>query len=345
VILAAYQSWTESLYGRGLFSDAAAYASEAHADNPISVWGSGITGLAFAGGCMLPALLFIPWMWRRRAILGIFIAAAVGTVAVARGWLFVERSFPKEHAGFLAFQLLLFIAGGVSVLALAVADAWRRRDADSVLLAAWVIGTFIFTSYLNWTVNARSVLPLIPAAAILIVRRLDEAPRRSFHAAWVLAIPLAISGVLSFWVTWSDTTMANSERKAAQMIHDKTAGQPGNVFFSGHWGFQYYMQLWGAKPLDLAQNDVAGGDFVVQPDNNSNAVPVAARATESRETIELPNPSWVTTMRVERAAGFYSAIYGVMPFGFGRVPDERYFLVRLRKPSAEELREFVQSLK
>ena len=38
----------------------------------------------------------------------------------------------------------------------------------------WVIGTFLFAAFLNWTVNARSLLPLTPAVAILMTRRLEQ---------------------------------------------------------------------------------------------------------------------------------------------------------------------------
>jgi hypothetical protein len=73
----------------------------------------------------------------------------------------------NEHWAIITIQLVLFIAGGVSTLALAIADYRREREADSLLLLLWVAGTFWFTAYLNWTVNARSILPMVPAVGIL----------------------------------------------------------------------------------------------------------------------------------------------------------------------------------
>src|SRR5271156_2372169 len=60
-----------SLYGRGLLSDAAVYVDQVHAENPRSFWGNSTVGLSFVGGCTLPALIFIPWLWRRKFIPGI----------------------------------------------------------------------------------------------------------------------------------------------------------------------------------------------------------------------------------------------------------------------------------
>ena len=157
-IIGGYQEWTISLYGRGLLSDAAGYANQFHGEHSMSFWGASVVGLSFVGGCALPALIFIPWLWRRNFILGACVAAALGAAAAGRGWFInVGSPFPKEHQGFLVLQLLLFIVGGISALGLALSDLWRRRDADSVFLAMWVIGTFIFAAYLNWTVNARSL--------------------------------------------------------------------------------------------------------------------------------------------------------------------------------------------
>jgi hypothetical protein len=41
------------------------------------------------------------------------------------------------------------------------------------MLMLWVLGTFVFAAFMNWTVNARSILPMTPAIGILIVRRLE----------------------------------------------------------------------------------------------------------------------------------------------------------------------------
>lgn len=327
-ILGGYQEWTYSLYGRGLLSDIAPYVNQFHAKHPMSFWGASTVGLAFVGGCTLPALICIPWLWRRTFIFGGCVAA-IGTAAAAWGWFNVGSPFAQQHDEFLAVQLLLFIVGGMSVLALGVSDVWRRRDADSVFLAAWVAGSFIFAAYVNWTINSRSVLPLIPAAAILIARRLDEVQRPSRQAVRALVTPLVVSGLVCLWVAWGDTALANSAREAAQIIHDKTASQPGKVFFSGHWGFQYYMQSFGAQPLDQSQLKLTSADLIVQPENNSNLVEIPVDLTSSSEVIELHERCWTATMCTDRAAGFYTSLWGVMPFTFGRVPDEHYTLVRL----------------
>ncbi len=324
-ILAGYQIWTRALYGHGLLSDATAYANEGHHLHPLSFLAPSLVGLSFLGGCALPALTFVPWLWQKRGILAGLAFSSVS--AVALGWI-SKGSFPRDHQWFLAAQFALFIAGGLSALALAWSDFWRRQEADSVLLLAWVLGTFIFAAFLNWTVSARSVLPLVPAVAILIVRALDSNPKCGTRS-WIFTVPLAVSLLLSLWVTWGDTRLANSAREAAELIQRKTGGQSGKVLFQGHWGFQYYMEAFGARPLDLRQVDCSSFDTIVEPSNNSNVAPLPSSMIGSCDLVTIHLRRWVTTMHFERSAGFYSSIWGALPFAFGPVPDEKYKLIHL----------------
>ena len=54
------------------------------------------------------------------------------------------------------FQVVLWAASGLHLLALAGADLWRRRDPDSLLLALWLAGVFVFEAFVNWSTNVSS---------------------------------------------------------------------------------------------------------------------------------------------------------------------------------------------
>src|ERR1700722_16187910 len=114
-------------------------------------------------------------------------------------------------------QMIFWATSGLGLLELAVTDLWRQRDNRSLLLALWVAGTFVFAAFCNWTVNARSILPLCPAVAILVARRLDV----KFPVAekpWspgIIACLLAAYG-LAWSVTMADFSMAGACRQGAQ---------------------------------------------------------------------------------------------------------------------------------
>ena len=199
-----------------------------------------------------------------------------------------------------------------------------------MLLGLWAVGTFVFVSLLNWTVNARSVLPLIPAAAILTARRLE-----TIHAAWTrnlklqVAGALIVSGVLSIWVAGADTRLANLAREAAQSIRGRTSNEVGTLWYEGHWGFQYYMEQLGARPVDAENFQIRPGDFVAVPENNLRFAGFPPDMSFQKEAVlELPNPSGAATLSWPLGAGFYTSYWGPLPFAFGPAPPERYVLVR-----------------
>ncbi len=336
-VLAGYHGWSYSLYGRGLLSDAASYATER------SVLGGNIhasrvmVGLAFAGGCVLPALFYAPRIWKRVGwIVGAVAAAVLGAV-VGAGWLAGNGlNLPDGFRLPGAAQFALFSAGGMSLLALVVADLRRVRDAAAWLLAAWLAGTFVFASLVNWTVNGRSMLPIVPAAAVLLARRVEQAPwGRGLLRKLADLGPAILALTIALWVAWADTRLANSARTAAELLHERSRGQEGTLWFEGHWGFQHYMEAIGAHPIDVDASVFRPGDLVAVPLNNTNLFPIPEDRVASHERFDLPLDTWLTTMHADRAAGFYADVWGPLPFSFGAAPTETYLLLRLKAPPAD----------
>jgi 4-amino-4-deoxy-L-arabinose transferase-like glycosyltransferase len=328
--LVGYEYWTKALYGRGLVGGAAAYA-QTH--NSVGFY-TALVGLSFAGGCALPALTFAPVIWSRRGILLGGAAAAIAGLLVGFGGLGLVPTTAPGHRVVLSLQLALFIAGGVGALALAFTDWRRNRDPGSVLLLTWVLGTWIFASFVNWTVNARSVLPLIPAVGILLARRLETlgslAGKRRMAK---LVVPLVVSAAVALWVTWADASLANSARDAARYVRDHLSKPGINVSFEGHWGFQYYMQAYHFQPVDFRDFHVETGDLVVIPDNSSYATvqSIPANVVASRGVLALPVKARMTTMSAAWGSGFYSNALGPLPYSFGTALSEYYMVLRLKE--------------
>lgn len=328
--LAGYHFWTYGLYGRGLLSDAASYAHFKPASQQLPLLQESLVGLSFTGGCVISALTLAPLLWSRKQMVIGLLASALAGLSVAAGW--VHLSTHVTHWSLVEIQLALFVAGGISLLALAVIDAWTHRDADSAFLTLWVLGTFVFAVYVNWTANGRSILPMIPAAGILIGRRLEAMPK--LGSLVKLSAGMGVAGVLALWIACADAGWADSAKRAADLIHQKTQTESGTIWFAGHWGFQYYMQAYGAHPVDISNfsSNFHTGDFVVMPKNNTNLFEIAPQFITSREVIELPMPGRAATMCPELGAGFYSSVWGPLPFAIGSVTPERYSLLRLGNP-------------
>lgn len=361
-ILVAYQYVTWRLYGRGLLSDAASYATSLRerfiGRFPFQI--KLIMGLVFTGGCVACTLFNLPFLlpWRQPwrsllavvALAGISVVSAVVLVPPAVKSLAVhmpglETQFTTEAA--------FFAAAGLVLVALALHDLWLERDAGSWLLLLWVAGTMVFAAFVNWAVNGRSILPLVPAAAILIMRRLDQlrGPATG-RPEWRLVLPLVPSGVLALAVAAADVSQANTARMAAEQIGRDFRARRGTLWFEGHWGFQYYMQLHGGRSILFHRDpwtNVLGwmwprpqpGDHLVEPSNNSDVFTRAFENTPYRLTpgcIELRHEPYeyrpcqlLSTTQPALRAGFYSHTFGgELPYAFGQydltehVPSEIY---------------------
>jgi hypothetical protein len=209
------------------------------------------------------------------------------------------------------------------LLALTITDVCRRRDAGSWLLTLWVLGTFLFSAMLNWTINGRSILPMAPAVGILIVRRMEQKGWTGWKT-WPrgVFVCLASGAILVLMVTRADFLFAKAVRDSAQQTYVKFGRVSVRFWFQGHWGFQYYMESLGASPLDEMHTVLKRKDTIATPVNNTNFLPLKPELAVLRELITVPGPRFLTTMKGEVGSGFYASLRGPLPFAFGFAPPE-----------------------
>lgn len=328
-VLYGYQVATTALYGHNLLLRAVQFTSFFAAFQKqtagYSATATAFTALAFTGGCVAVAAFFAPLLWRRRTLMvggGVLIllaafAAFVGVLG--NGFNAAAWSSPFV----VKLQVIFWAACGLGVLALAIADVVQRRDAGAWLLVLWVLGTFSFAAFCNWTVNGRSILPMMPAVGILIARRLDRnLPATKTMWPRGAIISLAASAVLSLLVLHADYLFARATRENAKIACSKLRAEGHLLWFEGHWGFQYYMEAGGARAIDLAHPTLKPGDTFVVPFNNAGLHSPRLDTGTPREVITVPKSPFLATMDKSVGAGFYASIVGPLPFAFGRVPPE-----------------------
>jgi Flp pilus assembly protein TadD len=193
------------------------------------------------------------------------------------------------------------------------------------LILCWIGGVLIFAVLVNWTVNGRSILPMVPAAGILLARRL-ETIKWEPRSAWAGAVALGAGALVSLAVTWADYDWANVTRKAAQDLNSRYQATDRKVWFDGHWGFQYYMQQQGALPVDANSSRIHTNDRVVMPSANSYSSVLPAEWLTLVEKFEVSSNRPLTTMSKPRS-GFYSDLFGALPFAFGSPDPEFYYVL------------------
>lgn len=340
-VIVIYEAMTKGKYGEGLFSNAMIYPWEATAKAEKQLTGQFLTGLSFTGGCLFSALFYVPFLKSRKVLfsgIAIFLALLpLFCLGIARGLT------SKTDVIAVTAEGALFATIGIGILALTVADIVQQKTADSLLLSLWVFGTFVFATMMNWSITSRTLLPMAPAVVILLIRRFEIStvvaagvtdgkglpilPLRTVAATWWPLLPAALVSLL---ITMADYKLADTARLAASYFQNRFQSEPGTVWFEGHWGFQYYMEQWKAKPLDRAERGMISGDALIVPLSNSNV-----SRTPPVPTIGPPEhvnyPQFLlATMSPEMHAGFYSSRWGPLPWVFASIPPEQYLIFRVK---------------
>jgi hypothetical protein len=232
------------------------------------------------------------------------------------------RDAPAEQ---LLFTGLGLATSGL-VLAAAGASLRRGRAAEGRFLAAWlaieVAGFAAISPYLA----ARRVLGAALVGLLLCGRaalvRLGRDPARR-----ALRVPLGLGVALGALFAASDffdaVAIRDAVRAASRRI-DELDHRPGRatVWYLGHWGFQFYAEAHGMRPVVPGESRLRRGDWLVAPEGVSTQSVRAPGASPHPERIEVRSASpWSTNpwsymgplpMRARSAAHVRVAIHPVL---------------------------------
>lgn len=328
LVLGAYETWTSSMYGLGHLSDASRHLTIQTAVATF-LEAKLFIAMSFLGGSFVGVIFLVPVVCSRR-----WIVTALLTWAAISAYLMTYK-IPNEYFGFSpartftvssAIQMGLFVTAGTVLTGLVTINFRNSRSPESMLIAMWIVGTFCFSGFVNWTCNGRTLLPMAPAVGILVVRCISvlTRPGSSVENGWRWSlIPTAF---IALSLGWADTQLADSARTAAR---DIVAGyqEPGQtIWFQGHWGFQYYMEQLGARPYDFLSMNPSPRDIVVLPQNNTGVEHRVLRPGVINPVCihEFSACSWVATQKEAVGAGFYASLFGPVPYLFGQFLPERY---------------------
>ena len=92
------------------------------------------------------------------------------------------------------------------------------------------------------------------------------------------------------------------------------------------------MQAFGARPLDVNRSEIAVVDILVRPSQNSNVPAPDPKIASLLEIFSMPSFPGFATMNLDCGAGFYSQLWGPLPFVFGRIPPEKIYVYAIKMP-------------
>lgn len=238
-------------------------------------------------------------------------------------------------------SLFLATSGTVAVHALTgiVATGYRSvrtRDQVGVFLAVWVMAGFLLQFGMPNT-SVRYLLPLVPPVILMMLRISSwTTPSPSFLAVGAANVLLVTS------IALGDSAIADGYREVAQnVVVPQVESKNGNLYFSGHWGFQYYAQLAGGHVIDKKQEPhYREGDLILLPTTGIPDVKALRISTGLQTTVSAVSytPSWsVRTVDARMSANFYGSWTAsasaptLLPFCFNTTPSETFRLYRVHR--------------
>ena len=171
-------------------------------------------------------------------------------------------------------------------------------------------------------------MPAAPAAALLLVLGLRQAaPARARRIVGATVVGGLLLGVL---ILRADGALAGMGRRAAGELIAPRVARGERVWFAGHWGFQWYAERAGGRPLTTSPPRPARGDLVVAASvTPTDRVLEVVPGRQLVETLVDARPGGRVMSRAS-GAGFYSNGWGFLPWSWGTGDVERFEVWRVQ---------------
>jgi 4-amino-4-deoxy-L-arabinose transferase-like glycosyltransferase len=283
--------------------------------------------VAFAIHWAVAMAFAVPWIALRwRQIVARPLALLAGTLTAA--------ILLRAAHGVEAPYLFAPIAGlGIACLADVLTDALRRRDSTQFILGAWLF--IAFPAVVYWHLPSKYLLASAPAAAILVARAMEFRPRVGLPS---LVATIILGASLGVAILRADAAFAEVGRGAARALIAPHVAAGRRVWYVGHWGFQWYAELNGAKRWSAAPPHPVEGDLIAYADNL--ATPLDRRELEVLTHLarfEDRSPGGRVMSR-SAGAGFYSNSWGYLPWSWGNEPVDAVdlWLAEISRPKGPQ---------
>jgi len=256
-------------------------------------------GLAFLAHWLLVVPFTIPWLVLR------FRRVAVAMVTVIPGTaLLVAHPRPVAAAAAATFVALADVLW----------DAVRRRDRVQLALWLWLFPALPVAVYFH--LPSKYLLLSVPAAVMLVIRLIPQS--RPETVRWLVPSAAIAGAVLGLLILLGIRDLAEIQRHAVAELIEPRVKLGEHVWFAGHWGFQWYAELAGARPVTQLPPLPRRGDIVVVSKIDS---PVFARLwTGPRKTLRhlsYTSGGLGRIMDFRARAGFFSSPFGYLPWIWG----------------------------
>jgi hypothetical protein len=250
---------------------------------------------ALAPAGMLLNLIALNMSDRQLSICTALVAAMY--VAVAR-LASLGGSFTAEQA--YAISGVLFLGSTAAVLAVLTRQRWLKRPDRifgklTVFLVGWLVLELLAYFALSPFPAARRVMAIVVVTTILAGRLIQA--RGSSARRWLPFIALG-QVILCAAYVWTDYREADAQRSAVALARERL-GASAPIWFTGHWGFEFYAEQAGMHPIvPLVEGSdpsldrpstIKAGDYLLIPDGHiyQQYIAISRDELENIRTIQV----------------------------------------------------------
>jgi hypothetical protein len=330
------RSWQETrraawlpLVAAPLLVVAAVFATHDPAASPIAMAGAAgtfsspylIPGniVAFATHWTLVMPLALPWaVLRWRALLR---QPFLYIVTITAGYWYLLLDGGKSH---LALLIAPAAGVGAGVLWDVLGEGWRRRDAIQIVLGLSLLIALPVVIYMH--MPSKYLLASAPAASILVGRAFAGRSRTLSRA--ILGATVVAGVLLGLLIIRADAAFSGLGRRAAKELIAPQVAAGRNVWFAGHWGFQWYAEKAGARCLTMTPPLPLRGDLAISSLNSMGSAINLFPKRKLLATLEDSTPGG-RIMDKSLGSGFYSNPWGYLPWAWGNNVLDRFSLWEL----------------
>lgn len=229
-------------------------------------------------------------------------------------WIAQEAWMGAYTPSHLLVLRLCFAAGTYWVVSLSchLPKLWRFRGVphqSNALLRLSLLWFFCVLTYnilLMPYVNARYVLPALPAALLVVM------VHRPTYKTSGLLTGLVLALVLGLACGWLDQARARADYEIYQEVRAKVSA-PRDVWYCNDHGLDRYMETWGANYLTLDEIKVPKGAYLVWTGKPFH--PSLAGRLREVARFNYPSPLGFTLYGPGSGGGFYASHEGLLPIG------------------------------
>lgn len=290
------------------------------------------TALLFGYLSLIPFYLWIEeWDWPQIMLFGFLLASGLVvlcklTSALLRT-LCALYSSGDERRNLRPFWNALGGTGSASCAAI--------PPAHLLLLLFWFFGIVGACLLLFYSGSVRYTLLAGPPLILLWVKSLEFRIAERYFLRNLIWLSFFLNLPLSLLIAWGDYRFAETYPRAAAQITDRYRQSDTTIWYAGEWGFRYYMEKMGARPVTKVSAEPQAGDYIVKPYLAMPWITLldGPEHVSLVEQIHAKPPSPIRILDFSSHAGWYSTGWGILPFSISRHNHWEWFNVyRVERP-------------